>query len=99
MAKVDVSVTRSMTINTGNYESIKPTVTLTVRDVDSNRVDDAYLALDKVIGGLFKMEVYACASEGHEVSKGLTDYVKYVGRNAEQIGSEIESSLKELDKF
>ena len=71
MADVDVSVTRSLTINTGNYESIRPTVTLTARGVAPENVDDAYLALEEAITGLLKMEILNCHSEARKVGDGL----------------------------
>lgn len=99
MARVDVSVTRSLTINTGNYESIRPTVTLTARDISPENVGDAYLALEVAITGMLKMEVLNCHSEGRRVSDGLDRYCRDVNNNLQEIGENIEKSLNELCKF
>ena len=99
MAKVNLSVTRTLTINTGNYESIKPSVTLTVADVDPEKVGDAYLALEEGISGLLKLEVMACASERQKAGEGLDRYCREVHSNMQEIGENIEKSLTELNKF
>jgi len=99
MAKVNLSVTRTLTINTGNYESIKPSVTLTVVDVDPDNVSDAYLAVEEAISGLIKMEILNCYSDGKKLSEGIDRYCRDVNNNMAEIGTNIEKSLHELSKF
>lgn len=99
MAKINLSVTRTLTINTGNYESIKPSVTLTVTDIAPANVSDAYLALEEAITGLIKMEVLNCHSESRKVSEGIDRYCRDVHANMAEIGANIEKSLNELSKF
>jgi hypothetical protein len=92
-------VTRTLTINTGNYESIKPSVTLTVTDVDPDNVSDAYLAVEESLSGLISMEILNCASDGKKVSEGIDSYCRNVNGNMAEIGANIEKSLHELTKF
>ena len=100
MAKVDVSVTRTLTLNLGNYESAKPTVTLTAKDVDAEKVADAYLALDESIAGFFKLEVLAISLEQARIKKsGLQAYCATVAQNRQQIGEQIEKSLCDLENL
>jgi len=99
MSKVNISVSRTLTINTGNYASIKPSVSLTVTDVDSENVSDAYLAIEEALSGLIKMEIMNCASDGKKVGEGLDSYCRDVHNNLQQIGENIEKSLTELNKF
>jgi hypothetical protein len=99
MAKVNLSVTRTLTINTGNYESIKPSVSLTVTDVDADNVGDAYLAVEEALTGLIKMEILNCASDGKKVSEGIDRYCRDVNSNMAEIGANVEKSLHELNKF
>ena len=100
MAKVDISVTKTLTLNLGNYESSKPTVTLTAKDIDANNVSDAYLALDAAATGLFQMEVLAISLEQSRIKKsGLGAYCTTVAQNREQIGQQIEKSLCDLEKL
>lgn len=99
MSKVDISVTRSFTVNTGNYESVKPTVTLTVRDVDPLNVSDAYLSLEGAVSGLIKLEILASAGEMTKVSEGLQRYCSTVYNNQAEIGKSIEENLEELNKY
>ena len=99
MAKVNVSVTRQLTINTGNYESIKPTVTPSVTDLNPDDVGDAYLAMEEAISGLIRFEILACASDGKKVSEGLDRFCKNVVDNQAEIGENIEKSLNKLNSF
>lgn len=99
MAKVDVSLTRSLTINTGNYESIKPTVTLTVKDVDPSGLGDLYQNMDEVLTGLVKFEILACAGEGKMVNSGIDQYCKSVVRNSETIGNELDEALTKIEEY
>jgi hypothetical protein len=99
MAKVDISVTRSFTVNTGNYESVKPTVTMTVRDVDPLNVSDVYLSLEGAVSGLIKLEVLACAGEMTKISEGLKQYCSVVYQHQAEIGKSIEENLEELNKY
>ena len=100
MAKVDISVTRTLTLNLGNYESSKPSITLTARDVDATKVTDVYLALDEAISGLFKLEVLAISLEQSRIKKsGLQAYCTTVAQNREQIGQKVEKSLNDLENL
>ena len=49
MSKIDITVSRDMTINTGNYSSIKPSVTLTVKDVDATDAGVVYSNIAEVL--------------------------------------------------
>lgn len=99
MTKIDVSITRSFTVNTGNYESVKPTVTLTARDIDADKVADAYLSLEGAVSGLIKLEILASAGEMTKVSEGLQRYCTTVYNNQAEIGRSVEENLEELSKY
>ena len=97
--KIDCSITRSLTINTGNYESIKPTVTLTVKDVEPSGLGEMYHSMDEVLTGLLKFEIINCSSEGRLVNSGLDEYCKTVVRNSESIGNDIDTALTNIDRY
>lgn len=99
MAKVDVSITRTITINTGNYQSIKPTVTLTVKDVDSGQVPEAYQALDEAATGLFQLEVVNNAMEMRKIEQGLDAYCREIVEGAEHTTQNIEDNLNKLNSL
>jgi hypothetical protein len=99
MAKVDVSITRSFTINTGNFESIKPTITLTATGVDPEKASDAYLHLDTAITGLMKIEIMSNYGEMKKVQEGLEGYCRNIQPNVPEIGEKIEKSLEKLNEL
>jgi hypothetical protein len=63
MAKVDFTISRDATINTGNYSSIKPSVTMTVKDIDSKDVTNKYKEVSQALDILMLMETIALGSE------------------------------------
>ena len=99
MAKVDVSVTRSLTINTGNYDSIKPTVTLTVKDIDPEKASDAYLYLDDAITGLMRIEILNNYGEMKRIQSGLEVFCRNIQPKVPEIGAKVEKSLEKLNEL
>lgn len=99
MSKVDISVSRTLTINTGNYESIKPSVSITVKDVDITNTADVYLTLDDALTGLLQLEILNCSNEKEEVNDGLSQYCKVVEDNIVSIGDNIEKALIKMSEI
>ena len=99
MSKIDFSITRTLTINTGNYESIKPSVSLSIKDVEADKVSDAYLALDDALTGILKLEISNCSSELEKIHNGLSQYCRTVDSNVQQIGEGIERALNGIDEL
>jgi len=99
MSKFDVTVSRSLTISTGNYESIKPTVNITAKDIDAEDIGDVYQALDDVVTGLMKFEIVNCTSEVRLVDGDLNGYCRRTTANAEGIGNDLDKSLDKLATF
>ena len=56
MAKANLKISRTMTVNCGNYESIKPTVELEVLGVPVEKVDTVYASMGEVLDNLFQLE-------------------------------------------
>lgn len=54
--KTDLSVSRTMTINTGNYSSVKPSVSLTIKDVESANIREVYKQMNKIADSLMYYE-------------------------------------------
>lgn len=84
--KVDVTISRKMTINTGNYSSISPSVSITVKDVHVNKIQEVYEQMDTIVGGLMIFETKELA-EPQEIIKqaGLRKYLDYGDSVKEEI--------------
>lgn len=55
--KVDVTVSKGMTVNMGNYENVRPEVTLTAKDVDPEDVNQTYDILAEIADDMFNIEI------------------------------------------
>jgi hypothetical protein len=92
MKKCDLSVSRSTTINVGNYSSIKPTVSLTIKDIDASEIDSKYEKISEALDYLMLMETKILACEADSVGTvGFRKYLEII-KNVD----EPEKMLKEI---
>lgn len=56
--KIDVSVNKKATINTGNYSSISPSISITIKDIDTSKLEDLQEDINSVTSALFLNEMY-----------------------------------------
>lgn len=101
MSKTDVTISRTLTVSTGNFQSIKPSISFSVKDVDISNVSDVYVTMSEILNGLLKIEIMESNKELDNISKsgGLNSYCKTVTDNIERIGENIEKHLTQLDKY
>jgi len=77
MTKYDITLDRSMTLNTGNFSSIKPSVSITIKDIDKNKIDEEYKKLSNVLDAMLALETISISEEmGSALSMGHKEYVK-----------------------
>jgi hypothetical protein len=55
--KIDVTVSKKFTINTGDFSSIQPNVSLTMKDVEAENVIEAHTLLETIVDGLFHIQM------------------------------------------
>jgi len=60
--KIDLTIGRSATINLGNFNSMKPTISITIHDIDGN-LDEAYNKMSEIADALFLLETINLGSE------------------------------------
>lgn len=92
MAKIDFTISRDATINTGNYSSIKPSVTITVKDVDSKDVTSKYKEVTQALDILMLMETIALGNE-MESTQSL-GFKKYLAEIMKVDNEELTETLK-----
>ncbi len=94
--KLDLNVNRNITYQMAPYESIRPGVNITVKDVPSDKVQDVYYALDKIVSNLMRLET-ARMVESYYETKGFEDmsvFSEKVSDMFDEIEKEIKSDLK-----
>lgn len=79
-----------MTINTGNYNSIKPSVSLTVREVGDADFDVVYKTISNLTDALFALETLKMMNEMEEIkSSGVKSYINILEDARELLSEQI----------
>lgn len=93
MAKCDITVSRGITINTGNFGSIRPDVSITVKDVDSEILDKTFKNVSSKLDAMIALEIINLGNEAEAIND--ISFVKYKA-NLEKTKDEIELSLEKI---
>lgn len=93
---MDINVSRDMTINTGNYSSIKPSISITLKDVDVKDVDVAYSNISEVLDDLMMLETVAISNEMESIQEmNYKEYKKMCENSIDAMGG-IANVLKNI---
>lgn len=80
MLKINVS--RSMTINTGNYSSIKPQIEISKNDIKEEDLKDEYERLSSIADILMALEIVKLSDEAEAIDEiGYKNYSKSIEKN------------------
>ena len=76
MEKIDITIGSKMTINTQNYSSIQPNVSLTIKDVELDKVIETKIHLNNILS-IFMAEQIVELSDTMETIKinGLKEII------------------------
>ena len=93
--KCDISITKKLTINTGNYTSVSPQLILTLKDVDVRRISEIHKKLDIITDGLYHKQLLSDIDTMATMKKmGLEDYLTKL--DVKEIDKEVEKNIREL---
>jgi len=95
--KTDITLSKKATINTGNYSSITPSVSLTLKDVDVTQIERAYHDLN-TISAVFFLSEYRIMAELQEDSKklGILKFFETLNEEREEMKTDFEDAVKNL---
>lgn len=95
MNKCDVTIKKQMTINTGNYSSIQPSVSITMKDVYVENIEEVRENIENIATAFFIKEMAGLSI--------LQDTIKQVGiqklldnMDIEQMEKDTQESIKKL---
>lgn len=92
--KADVTISRQITINTGNYSAIRPSVSVTLKDVDADKMNDNYKQLETIVDGLFALEMATLLKDQDDLN-GVPLNLRKVIESIESHREKIFESLEE----
>ena len=91
-----VTVNRSITVNTGNYSSVKPGIELSV-DVAAADVDKAYNCLSEIASAMMAIEFLNLTEEMETINKtGWGRYKDMLDHNESEIIKTIQENADKL---
>jgi len=77
MEKIDITIGSKMTINTQNYSSIQPSVSLTIKDVPLDKVTETKRHIDNILSIFMTEEIMELSSTMETIkTAGLKDVLK-----------------------
>jgi len=94
---MDITVSKKATINTQNYSSITPSVSITFKDVNVSDAEEVYQDLN-VISAVFFLSEYRMMAEMQEDTKilGVTKFFETLDEEREAMKTDFEASIKRL---
>jgi uncharacterized protein YfbU (UPF0304 family) len=92
--KADVTINRQITINTGNFSAVRPSVSVTLKDVDANKMSDNYKRLETIVDGLFALEMATLLKDQDDLN-GIPINLKKIIDSIEEHRDQIFESLEE----
>lgn len=97
MEKIDINISKKMTINTGNYSSIGPSVSFTLKDVDPEKAENLLEKMKDLVEVEFVLQVLHSASTMEEIKiNGLKDFVKKQLENSKELEDILKNSWGEI---
>lgn len=95
MPKIDINLDRSITLNMGNFNSIKPTVGLTIKDVELKNSKIVYEKISNFLDALLAKEIIKMSEEIKDIEKiGAQKYFTALKEGEQKIDESIESFIE-----
>lgn len=92
---ITISIGKKMTINTGNYSSVQPSVSLTVHDVPLDEVEKVHKHLDIIADGLVHEQIESDTMTMGTMKKlGIGEYFSKI--NKDQMKQVIDNSIRNI---
>ncbi len=100
MPTLDITVSKKFTINTQNFSSVSPTVTLVLKDViDAEDIIKTHETLEIIADGLLHKQMESDVVTMSEIKKmGFEKYFKAVRENG-NMDAVLEEAIKKITKL
>jgi len=93
--KCDITLGKKFTFNTGNYSSTGPTLLLTIKDIDIEKLQTIHDKLDIIADGLYHKQMMSDVRTMAAVKRmGFDDYFNEI--NEEDMDEQIKIQIEDL---
>ncbi len=97
--KASLEISRGTTINIGSYNTIKPTVTIKIDDIDIDKVDSVQPIISELVENMWALEVLSTAGEMDAIDEmTFAGYINRLKTKEEKIKEETEGLWKKLQE-
>ena len=99
--KVDITIPRAMTLAPRQFENIKPSISVTAKDIPLENLQDAYKNLSDLVHGLFLIEFANTYVLYKDIeNNGINDYaVELISNQLDQVQENINEAFKNLSNI
>lgn len=82
---MELEISKSMTINTGNYQSIRPTVSIKA-EITEKEFSKKHEQISCLVENLFQIEVATLYAEQKDIDKmGINNYVNHIFKDIDML--------------
>jgi len=103
MGKCDITINKGLTINDGNYESLRPDVSVTFKDVDVETLNSFYEKADDLVGDLLVLNTASLKNIKNVIKyENLENVVNDILKNVikhENLENVVDDVLKNFEKL
>jgi hypothetical protein len=94
--KIDITISKKFTLNTGNYSSIQPSVSLSVKDTELEKIETVHAALDVIASGLLLKQIMEDSEIMDDFKNfGISAFFKKI--DMKDIDAQIKENLKRIE--
>ena len=95
--KMDLTISRDMTINTGNYGNIKPGVSLTIKDFDDSDLSKINEKLSDALDSVMALEIIKMMEEDGAIKDmSVKEYYTHLLSCKDQMENSLEEFHNEI---
>jgi len=94
---MDLNINRSMTLAPQQFENIKPSVSINLKDIPPEKAGELYKSIDTLANNLFKLEFlnqYAIFKDIKE--RGFNEYSQEITEDIDNIVKELNESIDNI---
>ena len=100
MPKCEITVGKKFTLNTQNFSSVSPTLTIKLTGSDVTNLTKAHELLDIVADGLFHKQLESDAKTMAVIKKlGFAEYFKKIREQQGDMDNVLMNSIKKLSEY
>lgn len=93
--KATINISKKFTVNTGNYSSVSPSVSLSISDVPLDKVEKVHKHLDIIADGLVHEQIESDTMTMGTMKKlGIGEYFSKI--NKDQMKQVIDNSIRKI---